>query len=246
VKRLLDPLASLPAPATPLTATDRSIMNVYQQLTRVPQGLFATLEEEPEATPMSPLDDTSSDHIRIPCASNFDKRLLMLQEGNSSAVTPSTPEIRLDSPVPEISLTEPPTSPTKSTFPSKPPTVPTLLLHSKFLNAFGAHQKHKSALLRLLYIHSCLNPANRSPHIASLLVPLYSVLIQEIELEDLAHAEADTFWVFEAMISEFSDLEDEEGGTVWMHKFSQRLAWADEELFSNLVGNRENLCCHLC
>jgi hypothetical protein len=76
---------------------------------------------------------------------------------------------------------------------------------------------------------------NRSPHIPSLLIPLYSVLIQEIEPKDAPHVEADTFWVFEAMIAEFSELEDEEGSNFWMQKLSERLTWADEELANNLV-----------
>jgi hypothetical protein len=61
------------------------------------------------------------------------------------------------------------------------------------------------------------------------------VLCQEVEAEDLAHAEADTFWLFETMVGEFSELEDEEGGTAWMKKFGDRLAWADAELKDSLV-----------
>ncbi|KAG5636809.1 hypothetical protein H0H81_006797 [Sphagnurus paluster] len=60
------------------------------------------------------------------------------------------------------------------------------------------------------------------------------VLNQEIVPEDLAHAEADTFWLFEAMVGEFSELEDEEGGSVWMKKFGERMSWADPDLFQNL------------
>jgi len=222
-------------------------MNVYQQLARVPQNLFSELEDEPEPTVGCPLDDIAQDDVRIACASNLDARLRLLQQTSKSTTpTTSTPEIRLDrtpeirlesesADIPDISLTEPATSPTKSSFASKRPGAPTTLLHSKILNTSGAHQRHASALLRLLYIHSCLNPANRSPHVASLLIPLYSVLIQEIELQELAHVEADTFWVFEAMISEFAELEDEDSGAAWMQKFGQRVAWADDELFSNLV-----------
>jgi hypothetical protein len=76
---------------------------------------------------------------------------------------------------------------------------------------------------------------NHSPHVPSLLIPLYSILIQETDPKDTAHVEADTFWVFEAMIGEFSELEDEEGGNIWMKKLSERLLWADEELSTNLV-----------
>jgi hypothetical protein len=68
------------------------------------------------------------------------------------------------------------------------------------------------------------------------LVTLYSVLNQEMELQDFAHAEADTFWLFEAIVGEFAELEDEEGGRLWMERLSRRLAWADEELFQNMVS----------
>jgi hypothetical protein len=136
-----------------------------------------------------------------------------------------TPEIRLEAHAP----------PTPETLAGPLPSVPTTLLSAKDYSISGAHQKHMSALLRLLYLHLCLNPMNHSPHIPSLLIPLYSVLIQETEPKDAAHVEADTFWVFEAIIGEFSELEDEEGGNIWMKKLSERLEWADEELSTNLV-----------
>jgi hypothetical protein len=71
---------------------------------------------------------------------------------------------------------------------------------------------------------------------ASLLIPLYSVLLQEVESPDVAHVEADTFWLFEAMVGEFAELEDDEGGNGWMRRFSDRLAWADPELSADLVS----------
>jgi hypothetical protein len=37
------------------------------------------------------------------------------------------------------------------------------------------------------------------------------------------------------MIGEFAELEDEEGGTLWMRKFGDRVAWADSELAEILV-----------
>jgi hypothetical protein len=71
---------------------------------------------------------------------------------------------------------------------------------------------------------------------ASLLIPLYSVLHQEVESPDVAHVEADTFWLFESMVGEFAELEDEEGGNDWMRRFSGRLQWADPELSADLVS----------
>ncbi|KAJ3474489.1 hypothetical protein NLI96_g12430 [Meripilus lineatus] len=129
---------------------------------------------------------------------------------------------------PEISLSAPDT-PT-----SAHSSVPTTLLASRVYTAAGAHPKHASALLRLLYIHSCLNPANRVPHIASLLVPIYSALVEEVEPQELAHIEADTFWLFETVIGEFSELEEVETCDVWMKKLGERLMWADTELAENL------------
>lgn len=66
------------------------------------------------------------------------------------------------------------------------------------------------------------------------MVPLYSVLMQEVDPEDLTHLEADTFWLLEAMVAEFSGLEDE-GGNIWMKVFSKRVAWADFDLSTDLV-----------
>lgn len=119
--------------------------------------------------------------------------------------------------------------------PSSNSSAPTTLLRSRSYSASGAHPRHASALLRLLYVHSTLNPANRSPQIASLLVPLYSALIEEIEPEDASHVEADAFWLFEAMVGEFSELEDPEGANVWMRKMSEEIKSADTELAEDLV-----------
>ncbi|KAG0704141.1 hypothetical protein DFH29DRAFT_393198 [Suillus ampliporus] len=111
-------------------------------------------------------------------------------------------------------------SPSSDSIASRRPGAPTTLLHAKVFDVSSAHPRHISALLHLLYLHSCINPANQSPHIPSLLVPLYVVLVREVETEDLAHAEADTFWLFEALVGEFSELADQEGGKVWMKTFS--------------------------
>lgn len=37
------------------------------------------------------------------------------------------------------------------------------------------------------------------------------------------------------MVGDFSELEDEEGGNIWMQRFGQRLAWADGELSDIMV-----------
>lgn len=208
-------------------------MGVAKQLSRVPPNLYSHLEEEPESATSCPLDDDAADDIRIACADNLNSRLRLLA-GPSDPDPNATPEIRLESDennTPQISVTAPDSLSTRRQ------NVPTTLLPSHAYGAGGAHRKHMSALVRLLYIHSVLNPANHSPHMASLLIPLYSVLNTEVEPDDLAHAEADTFWLFEAIVGEFSELEDEAEGNLWMKKFGERLSWADPELFADLVRN---------
>ncbi|TFK91224.1 hypothetical protein K466DRAFT_660212 [Polyporus arcularius HHB13444] len=260
VRRLLEPLSSLPEPTEPLSSSDQSIMDVFNELSVVPPSLLSTLEEEPEPCPQCPLDDDAPEDVKIKCAGNLDARLRLIraketgepgQESSSTNDTPeirldTTPEIRLDA-TPEVRLEEP--SPTKTrgqkipdvslTVPDSPSSshsgMSTTLLPSRPYSSSNAHNKHSSALLRLLYIHSCLNPANRSPQIGSLLVPIYAALVEEVDPEEFAHVEADTFWVFESMVSEFSELEDEQNGTVWVQKLSERLRWADEELADDLA-----------
>jgi len=112
---------------------------------------------------------------------------------------------------------------------------PTLLLSARTYTAGNAHPKHASALLRLLYLHSSINPGNMSSHIPQLLVPLYTALYQDPSAEEVAHVEADTFWLLEALVGEVSELEDEREGVLWMKKLSERLSWADHELWENLV-----------
>jgi hypothetical protein len=73
-----------------------------------------------------------------------------------------------------------------------------------------------------LYIHSTLNPAVQSPHVPWLLVLVYSALVGETHEDEAAPAEADTFWVFEAL----------EGRK---RKLSERIKWADGELATSFV-----------
>lgn len=192
--------------------------------------MLAPLGKEPEPSDLCPLDDSALDANRITSARNLDVRLKVLQgPDNERLHSTITPEILLESDVshtPEISLSSPDSGP-------KDGQSRTTLLPSA---VGGIPRHHSTALLRLLYLHASVNPGNRSPHIPALLVPIYAVLNREIEAADLAHVEADTFWLFEAMVGEFSELEDEEGGNVWMKKFSERLSWADADLSDNLVS----------
>jgi hypothetical protein len=247
LQRLLEPFSSLPLPSTPPQGLDATLLAVYHQLSRVPPGLFYSLEEEPDHGELGPLSEQAPPDIAIACAGNLDRRLQMLQGASrSSAATPEirlegTPEIRLEG-TPEIRLeaddADAPTASGSGDSLASRSSAQTTLLASRPLAGGGAHAAHTSALLRLLFVHAALHPGARAPHVGSLLVPLYAALTQEIEPAELAHAEADTFWVFEAVLAEFAELQDEEEGGAWPMKLSARLAWADDELFANLVGRR--------
>ncbi|TFY65473.1 hypothetical protein EVJ58_g1960 [Rhodofomes roseus] len=254
VRRLLEPFSSLPPPTTPLTSLDESLMNASKEFSQIPPRLMLGLQEAPDDVPLCPLDEAAPDDIKIPCAQVLDERLRMIREMQNSDDA-AAPEVRLDS-TPEIRLEDAQSDSSDddddddddesyrdagsagSAPPSPSPSATsvhssgsTTLLRSRTM---GAHPKHASALLRLLYLHSCLNPANQSPHIGSLLIPVYSALVEEVVPEDAAHAEADTFWLFETLVGEFADLNDAEGGRAWSQKLSDRLYLADPELTEDL------------
>lgn len=168
--------------------------------------------------------------------------------GTASTTFEETPEIRLE-------VDSSPSSPSDGIFGASqlqrrtPSSSSTSVLVPRVFRNIPAHQQHVSALFRLLYVHRSLNPASHSPHIASLLVPLYSVLSEEVDPSEAAHVEADTFWLFEALLREISELEEEDGGPVWMKRLGERLAWADDELLEDLVsfslwlaGTRSHQC----
>ncbi|KAI5983056.1 regulator of Vps4 activity in the MVB pathway-domain-containing protein [Pisolithus albus] len=229
VRRLLGPLANLPPPTTPLARADAVIANVSESLFHLPSDLFSLLEDEPDNLALCPLDDQADEAIKIACARNLDARLELVRRRNAEPEVQAIPEIRLEHQVQADS----PEKPSGSDTSQKEETHTTLVQAQPYVLP-PAHHKHLSALLRLLYVHACLNPANQAPHIPALLVPLYSALTREVEPADAAHAEADTFWLFEALVGELVELEDEEGGKVWMRRFSERLAAADGELAENL------------
>ncbi|KZT26280.1 hypothetical protein NEOLEDRAFT_1132315 [Neolentinus lepideus HHB14362 ss-1] len=226
VSRLLEPFSTLPPPQNPLVPLDDELLKVYRELNRVPRSLFSSLEEESEPPEFPPLEGAGPQNNRLSCLDNLNKRLRLIQAAENGDLSEKyTPEIRLESDdddEPSAVTVAPHQTASTTLFPSQP------------FNATPAPERHSSALLRLLYVHTRLNPAHRSPHIASLLLPVYTVLSCELDIQDLAHVEADTFWVFEAMVSEFSELEDEEGGGIWMQRLGERLAWADEDLAVNL------------
>ncbi|KAF4614546.1 hypothetical protein D9613_002985 [Agrocybe pediades] len=230
VRRLLEPFTKLSPDHSPL---DDSLLDVYKHLSGLPKDIYHLLEDEPETVAPSPVHDDAPEEIRISCANALDTRLLFLQSRDSDTPPPQeTPEIRLESSstTPGISLSS--LASGSEDLPTKETKTTTLLSSRKSI--FGnAHPKHCSSLLRILYLHNALNPGNSSYHTPSILVPLYSVLMQEIELEDLTHAEADIFWLLEAVVAEFSGLEDDDG-IASMKSFKERLTWADRDLSLDL------------
>ncbi|PFH50682.1 hypothetical protein AMATHDRAFT_3758 [Amanita thiersii Skay4041] len=231
VQRLLEPFSKLGDPTTPLSSQDATLLDISKQLTRIPINLFDDLKHVPPAMPSCPLDANASSNIKLSCASNLDDRLQVLQaDKQSSSQTIDMPEIRLE--VMDTQENEP-NDGSQSSDHNTQRTQTTILSPSRSFIP-NIPPKHSSSLLRILYLHAIINPGILSPHIPSLLIPLYSVLTQEIEPEDAAHTEADTFWLFEAMVGEFSDFEDEEAAKLWMNKFGERLAWADRDLYDML------------
>lgn len=227
----------------PHSASDKTILGLVDSLTRVPAYLFHGLEDEIEQSPSCPIHESASADVKIDCTFALDARLQLIQAeasaGENEASFVSTPEIRLD-------FGSAPSSPQEDYFDlskaaqgdaPQPKTISlSNALAPKAFRSISAHPSRVSALLRLLYIHKSLNPGAESPHLASLLVPLYAVMNQEVELAEVAHAEADSFWLFEALIGEVSELEEAEGGLVWMKKFRERVALVDNELLEDLVS----------
>ncbi|KDQ13122.1 hypothetical protein BOTBODRAFT_396011 [Botryobasidium botryosum FD-172 SS1] len=108
-------------------------------------------------------------------------------------------------------------------------------------------ETHLTALLRVLYIFSLLHP--HQPYtqgLNELVAPLYFVLCSDIDDDEAAHAEADTFWMFNELMGEIGEVVGQTGD--WsregardgmkgaMGALSERLRWADEELWTDL-GN---------
>ncbi|KAG6903192.1 hypothetical protein C0995_002735 [Termitomyces sp. Mi166 len=231
VQRLLDPLSALSPPDSASNLLDATLLKISRQLSTTPSNLFGNLAQAPSSFSSCPLDDDAKDEIKLHSAKNLDLRLDILRATNSERGSPSSGKsFSMVINTPEISLS----SPDMSQGEGLDSSTTTLLVKPFATNT--VHPKHFSALLRLLYLHTSINPGNISPHIASLLVPIYVVLNHEVIPDDLAHVEADTFWLFEAMVGELSELADTEGGRTWTKRLSDRLAWADSDLFSGLVN----------
>jgi hypothetical protein len=226
----------MPPPATPLSPLDVSLLNLAKSLSSLPRDL----DEELEASPLCPFDDNAPEGLRIENAGAVDKRLQIIRRHVAGADnTVGTPEIHLELPVdtspprtPQISVSSPTDSPVKGSAPRKQGTI---------LHSMASIRNHTTSLLRLLYIHMTLHPSAPTMYLTSLLIPLYVAMVQEIEPAELAHVEADSFWLLAELWGEVGELAESEGSQHWMVKFGRRLAWADPELWEDLVSGPHSM-----
>ena len=207
------------------SSLDVTLLDISKQLSRIPSTLFLDLDRAPDISTLCPLYDDAPDDIKIHYANILELRLAVLQD-EQKGESVMTPEIRVKIHDSSDDIVENNDEDAKHT----------TILPSSAFGLPGVHPGHSSALLRILYLHATINPGVLSPHVPSLLIPLYAVLAQEVEPEHSAHIEADAFWLFEAMLGEFVEFEDEEAITTWLHKFAERVAWADSDLFDLLVN----------
>ncbi|KDR81502.1 hypothetical protein GALMADRAFT_221365 [Galerina marginata CBS 339.88] len=228
VPRLLEPFTHSELDRLPV---DDTLLSVNRQLSGLPRHLFFLLEDEPGTSSNCPLHEDAPENLKISSALVLESRLKILEsQAKETSHSSPTPEIRLEpnfNTTPGISLTSFDSGFLEDSNPS------TTLLPSRKCIFGNAHPQHCSSLLRILYLHNAINPGSPSYHTASLLVPLYSVLTQEVDVDELAHVEADTFWLLEAVLAEISGLEDDDG-KVWMKALSERLSWTDFDLFADL------------
>jgi hypothetical protein len=87
-----------------------------------------------------------------------------------------------------------------------------------------------------LYLYSVTHP--HQPYtqgLNELLAPLYYVLCTELDEGELAHAEADAFWLFSELMSELgTSVGSVENVKTAMLDLSARLKWADIYLWEDL------------
>jgi hypothetical protein len=240
VKRLLKPYQSIEASNAPaeVESLDEALLNIFKHISRIPREMFSHLEQAPEALPQNPVSNNADPAIKIAHAFALDQRLQVLRQNDiDSDADTSTPGITVSSDnesTPGISVSDFDDSDSDDS--TSESTAPKTLVESRAYSFGNAHPQHCSVILRLLFIHASINPGKLSPHVPAVLVPLYTALLQEVEPDELAHVEADTFWLFEAIVSEISELDEEEGGQKWMTKFDNVVSWADPELYGDLVG----------
>ncbi|KIJ34698.1 hypothetical protein M422DRAFT_35025 [Sphaerobolus stellatus SS14] len=215
-RSLLARLHAAPPPTTPLAPMDAALLNMAKALSNLPPELDSDLEP----SGLCPLDDTAPDGLRIEEASAVDDRLRIIQGHVHGASKPDVPpEIHVE----QADSGEVPSSANGRD--SRASSAPSLVLI----------RGHSTSLLRLIYIHMALHSTASETYLSSILIPLYVAMLQEVEVADLAHVEADTFWISSELWGEVSDLTQGDGSPAWIAKFGQRVAWADPNLFQDLV-----------
>ncbi|KAF8522218.1 regulator of Vps4 activity in the MVB pathway-domain-containing protein [Hysterangium stoloniferum] len=217
---LLGRLRSTSPPTTPLSSMDALLLAMAKSLSTLPSELDVDIE----ASPLCPFDDNAPEGLKIHDADAVDDRLRLIQANMHGLPSPvGPPEIHVeDIQTPHILISLPNDS---------SPVLETSTSNSPLILIRG----HASSLLRLMYIHVSLHSAASATYLTSVLVPLYMAMVQEIDPAELAHVEADTFWLLNELWGEVSDLTDTERSQHWVSKFGQRLAWADPNLHGDLV-----------
>ncbi|KAH7107531.1 regulator of Vps4 activity in the MVB pathway-domain-containing protein [Auriculariales sp. MPI-PUGE-AT-0066] len=205
-RRLLTRLQTLPAPASPLSTEDVALLSISRAL----PGLLPAPLSHPIVSPLNPFDSSAPEETRITTRDEVDRRAWMI--ANRHLISrPQPPAIQVngdDKEIPLISLTAPPSS-TSEASPSTP-------------------------LLRLMYIYTCLHPSTPPSQLPNVLIPLYTTLAETTDETDLAHVEADSFWLLEEVSAEFGDLWTDEGCDRWRNTIAKRLTWVDPDLYAAL------------
>ncbi|KAF8580909.1 hypothetical protein K439DRAFT_1636664 [Ramaria rubella] len=226
---LLHRLNTQSRPKTPLSTLDASLSSLAKSLTTLPPELDVDLD----LSPLCPFDEVAPEGLKIEVAGAVDERVRLIQEHDSDANNGpnAASELRLKSanmpslPMPQISVS----SPTSVSKDDINPEASIRTIHSQIT------RNHTTSLLRLMYIHMALHPSASTVYLTSLVIPLYVTMIQEIEPAELAHVEADTFWLLTELWGDVGELVEDQEGRAWMSKFGQRLAWADAELSEYLM-----------
>uniref|UniRef100_A0A1I7XZT4 TBC1 domain family member 13 n=1 Tax=Steinernema glaseri TaxID=37863 RepID=A0A1I7XZT4_9BILA len=108
----------------------------------------------------------------------------------------------------------------------------------------GCSETHWQVVERILFIYSKLNAGIKYIQgMNEVIGPIYYVLASDQDSEWAAHAEADTYYCFQLLMSEIKDnfiksLDDSHFGIdAAMKRFHNRLAELDPDLYSHIVDN---------
>ncbi|KAF9504295.1 hypothetical protein BS47DRAFT_693048 [Hydnum rufescens UP504] len=218
------------SPTTPPSANDRLLDTIFKDVSRTQpmvsffSSLMSSGHHQRAQTPANEED-------LPPMASRTDilvDRLRLLR--GTTMISPLFPEM-----APQIMIS----MPDSDAYDSKHQTPHSL--HD--MRPLESAHSHRNALLRILYFHSLLHPDHPyNQAMPSLLAPLYFVLAtQENDYDDSYEAEADTFWAFGELVGDVGSVigtvdedQGEEGVRGLLRLFSERLKWADEELWDQL------------